>query len=106
MEKTHSKKLNFYKSYGVTPLEEPFANDETLPITDIIAMEQLENPPETIEDPNDSSVDLLNDAIAEVYDPSLKCRRTEDMIAEETVEQSEVVCGSSKLLRWSNLPSS
>jgi hypothetical protein len=96
VEKTRSKKLNFYKSDGVTPLEEPFANDETLPITDIIAEEQLENAPETIEDPNDSSVDLLDDAIAEVYGPSRKRQRTEDMIAEETVEQAEVVSGSSK----------
>jgi hypothetical protein len=53
-----------------------------------------------------SSVDLLDDAITEVYDPSLKRWRMEDMIAEETVEQSEVGCGSSKLLRWSNLLSS
>jgi hypothetical protein len=96
VEKTRSKKLNFYKSDGITPLEEPFANDETLPIMDIIAEEQLENAPETIEDPNDSSVDLLDDAIAEVYGPSRKRQRTEDMIAEETVEQAEVVSGSSK----------
>jgi hypothetical protein len=66
VEKTRSKKLNFDKSDGVTPLEEPFANDETLPIMDIIAEEWLENAPETIEDPNDSSVNLLGDAIAEV----------------------------------------
>jgi hypothetical protein len=96
VEKTCSKKLNFYKSDGVTPLEGPFANDETLPIMDIIAEEQLENAHETIEDPNDSSVDLLGDAIAEVYGPSHKCQHVEDMIAEETVEQAEVVSGSSK----------
>jgi hypothetical protein len=96
VDKTRSKKLNFYKSNSVTPLEEPFANDETLPITDIIAKEQLENAPETIEDPNDSSVDLLDDAIAKVYGLSLKRQCTEDMIAEETVERSEVVSGSSK----------
>jgi hypothetical protein len=96
VEKTCSKKLNFYKSDGITPLEEPFANDKTLPITNIIAEERLENAPETIEDPNDSSVDLLGDAIAEVYGPSCKHQRIEDMIAEETVEQAEVVSGSSK----------
>jgi hypothetical protein len=96
VEKTCSKKLNFYKSDGVTPLEDPFANDETLPKMDIIAKEQLENAPKTIEDPNDSSVDLLDDAIVEVYGPSRKHQRTEDMIAEETVEQAEVVSRSSK----------
>jgi hypothetical protein len=77
-------------------LEEPFANDGTLPITDIIAEKQLENAPKTIEDPYDSSVNLLDDAIAKVYGPSHKHQRTEDMIAEETVEQAEVVSGSSK----------
>jgi hypothetical protein len=80
VEKTHSKKLNFYKSDGVTPLEEPFPNDETLPTMDIIAEEQLENAPKTIEDPNDSSVDLLDDAIAKVYGLSHKHQRTEDMM--------------------------
>jgi hypothetical protein len=73
-------------SDGITPLEELFADDKTLPITDIIVEEQLENVPETIEDPNDSSVGLLGDAIAEVYGPSHKCQCMEDMIAEETVE--------------------
>jgi hypothetical protein len=73
-------------SDGITPLEELFADDKTLPITDIIVEEQLENVPETIEDPNDSSVDLLGDVIAEVYGPSHKCQCMEDMIAEETVE--------------------
>jgi hypothetical protein len=76
-------------------LEEPFANDETLLITDIIAEEQLENAPKEIEDLNDSSVDLLGDAIMEVYGPSHKRQRMEDMIAEETVEQAKVVSGSS-----------
>jgi hypothetical protein len=38
----------------------------------------------------------LGDAIAEVYGPSHKCQHVEDMIAEETVEQAEVVSGSSK----------
>jgi hypothetical protein len=80
VEKTYSKKLNFYKSDGVTPLEEPFPNDETLPTMDIIAEEQLENAPKTIEDPNDSSVDLLDDAIAKVYGLSHKHQRTEDMM--------------------------
>jgi hypothetical protein len=65
---------------------------------DIIAEEQLENAPETFEDPNDSSVDLLGDAIAEVYGPSCKRQCTEDMIAEETVEQAKVVSGSSKTI--------
>jgi hypothetical protein len=46
VEKIHSKKLNFYKSDNVTPLQEPFANDKTLPKLDIIAEEQLENAPE------------------------------------------------------------
>jgi hypothetical protein len=96
VEKTCSKKLNFYKSNSITPLEEPFANDETLPIMDIIAKEQLENAPETIEDLNDSSLDLLGKAIAEVYGPSRNCQCTEDMIAEETVKQAEFVSGSSK----------
>jgi hypothetical protein len=96
VEKTRSKKLNFYKSDGVTPLEDPFANDETLPITDIIAKEQLESAPETIDDPNDSSVDLLDDAITKVYGPSCKRQCMEDMIAEETVEQADIVSGSSK----------
>jgi hypothetical protein len=96
VEKTCSKKLNSYKSNSITPLEEPFANDETLLITDIIAGEQLENAPETIEDPNDSSVDLLGDAIMEVYGPSRKRQCMEDMIAEETIEQAKVVSGSSK----------
>jgi hypothetical protein len=95
VEKTCSKKLNF-KSDGITPLEDPFTNDETLPISDIIAEEQLENTPETIEDPNDSSVDLLGDAIVEVYGPSRKCQCREDMIAEETIEQAKVVYESSK----------
>jgi hypothetical protein len=63
---------------------------------DIIAEEQLENAPERIEDPNDSSVDLLGDAIVEVYGPSHKHQRMEDMIAEETVEQAKVLSGSSK----------
>jgi hypothetical protein len=48
VEKTRSKKLNFYKSNGITPLEEPFADDETLPITDIIAEKQLENAPKQL----------------------------------------------------------
>jgi hypothetical protein len=90
-----SKKLNFYKS-DITPLEEPFANDETLPIMDIIAEEWLENAPKTIEDLNDSSFDLLGDAITEVYGPSRKHQRMEDRIAEDTVEQAKVVSGSSK----------
>jgi hypothetical protein len=76
-------------------LEEPFANDKTLLITDIIAEEQLENAPKEIEDLSDSSVDLLGDAIMEVYGPSHKHQRMEDMIAEETVEQAKVVSGSS-----------
>jgi hypothetical protein len=63
---------------------------------DIIAEEQLENAPERIEDPNDSSVDLLGDAIVEVYGPSHKHQCMEDMIAEETVEQAKVLSGSSK----------
>jgi hypothetical protein len=63
---------------------------------DIITEEQLENALKTIEDPNDSSVDLLGDAITEVYGPSHKRQRTEDMIAEETVEQAKVVSESSK----------
>jgi hypothetical protein len=90
-------------SNSVTPLEEPFANDETLLITDIIAEEQLENAPETIEDLNDSSVDLLGDAIMEVYNPSHKRQCTEDMIAEETVKQAEVVSGSSKTVETEQL---
>jgi hypothetical protein len=90
-------------SDSVTPLEEPFANDETLLITDIIAEEQLENAPETIEDLNDSSVDLLGDAIMEVYNPSHKHQCTEDMIAEETVEQAKVVSGSSKTVETEQL---
>jgi hypothetical protein len=96
VEKTHSKKLNFYKSDSLTPLEDHLANDKTLPITDIITEDQLENTPKTIEDPNYSSVDLLGDAIAEVYGPSGKCQCTEDMIVEETVEQAKVVSESSK----------
>jgi hypothetical protein len=103
VEKTRSKKQNFYKSDGITPLEEPFANDETLPITDIIAEEQLENAPKIIEDPNDSAVDLLGDAIAKVYGPSHKHQCTEDMIAEETVEQAKVVSGSSKTVETEQL---
>jgi hypothetical protein len=51
-------------------LEEPFADDKTLPITDIIAEEQLVNAPKTIEDQKDSSVDPLGDTITEVYGPS------------------------------------
>jgi hypothetical protein len=35
-------------------LEEPFTDNKTLPIMDLIAEEQLENPPETIKGPNDS----------------------------------------------------
>jgi hypothetical protein len=71
-------------------------NDKTLPITDLIAEEQLENAPKTIEDLNDSSVDLLGGAIAEMYGPSHKCQCTEDMIAEETAEKAEVASKSSK----------
>jgi hypothetical protein len=52
------KEAEFFISDSITPLEEPFTNDETLLITDTIAEEQLENAPETIEDLNDSSVDL------------------------------------------------
>jgi hypothetical protein len=63
---------------------------------DIIAEEQLENAPETIEDPNYSFVDLLGDAIMEVYGASHKCQCTDDMIAEETGEQAKVVSESSK----------
>jgi hypothetical protein len=103
VEKTPSKKLNFYKSKGITPLEEPFTNDKTLPIMDIIAEEQLENAPETIKDLNGSSVDLLGDAITEVYGPSHKRQHTEDMIAEETVEQAKVVSGSSKTVETEQL---
>jgi hypothetical protein len=91
-----SKKLNFYKSNGITILEDPLTNDETLPIKDLIAEEQLENVPKTIEDLNDSSVDLLGDAIAEVYGPSHKCQCTEDMIAEEATEQAKVASEYSK----------
>jgi hypothetical protein len=65
-------KLNFYKSDGITPLEEPPATDETLPIMDLIAEEQLENVPVTTEDLDDCTVDLLGDAIAKVYGPSHK----------------------------------
>jgi hypothetical protein len=64
---TCSKKLNFDKSDGVTLLEDPLTNEKTLSTTNLIAEEQLENMPKTIEDPNNSSVDLLGDAITEVY---------------------------------------
>jgi hypothetical protein len=59
---------------SATPLEEPLVTDETLPITDLIAEEQLENVPMTTEDLDDPTVDLLCDAIAKLYDPSCKCQ--------------------------------
>jgi hypothetical protein len=97
------KEAEFFKSNGITQLENPFANDETPPIVDIIAEEQLEIAPKTIEDPNDSSVDLLDDAIMEVHGPSHKQKCTEDMIAEETVEQANIVSGSSKSVETEQL---
>ena len=85
-------KLNFYKSDGITQLEEPLTTNQTLPIMDLIAEEQLEKVPVTTEDLNDSTVDfLLGDAIAEVYGPSCKCQQTEDKIEEESAVQTGVV---------------
>jgi hypothetical protein len=87
-------------------LEEPFANDKTLPIMDIIAEEWLENVPKTIEDLNDSSFDLLGDVITEVYGPSRKHQRMEDRIAEVQLSKPKLYLDPVKLLRQSNLWSS
>jgi hypothetical protein len=65
--------------------------DETLPITDLIAEEQLENVPMTTEDLDDSTVDLLGDAIAKLYGPSCKCQQSEDKIEEGSTVQTRVV---------------
>jgi hypothetical protein len=74
VEKTHSKRLTFYKSDGCTPLEDP-SQEDALPITGLIAEEPPESPPFAFEDPchiDEDSADLLQEAIDEVYSPTRK----------------------------------
>jgi hypothetical protein len=74
VEETHSKRLNFYKTDGCTPLEDP-SQEDALPIMDLIAEEPPESPPFAFEDPScidEVSADLLQEAIKEVYGPTCK----------------------------------
>jgi hypothetical protein len=91
VEKTHSKRLIFYKSDGRTPLEDP-SQEDALPIMDLIAEEPPESPPFAFEDPSridEDSADLLQEAIDEVYGPTRKCQCMMDQ--EDSAEKPQVV---------------
>jgi hypothetical protein len=91
VEKTHSKRLIFYKSDGCTPFEDP-SQEDALPITDLIAEEPPESPPFAFEDPSgndEDSADLLQEAIDEVYGPTRKLQHAMDQ--EDSAEQPQVV---------------
>jgi hypothetical protein len=45
VEKNMLKEVESFKSDSITPLEDPLANDEAVPIMDLIAEEQLESVP-------------------------------------------------------------
>jgi hypothetical protein len=91
VEKTHSKRLIFYKSDGRTRLEDP-SQEDALPIMDLIAEEPPESPPFAFEVPSridKDSADLLQEAIDEVYGPTRKCQHMMDQ--EDSAEQPQVV---------------
>jgi hypothetical protein len=90
VETTHSNRLNFYKSDGCTPLEDP-SQEDALPIMDLIAEEPPESPPFAFKDPScidKDSADLLQEAIDEVYGPTRK-RQHVLMDQEDSAEQPQ-----------------
>jgi hypothetical protein len=85
------KKIEFYKSDGHTPLEDP-SHKDALPIMDLIAEQPPESPPFAFEDSScidKDSADLLQEAIDEVYGPT--CKRQHAMDQEDSAEQLQVM---------------